>query len=301
MNHPRLVVSIDPAAGFCTGVRRAIRAAETLLANRGQAFSVGEIVHNEAETGRLRALGLSTLKTGELQQLPQDAHVLFRAHGEPPSTYNTLETSNLSLTDATCPVVLRLQHKVGLASAETAEKSGTVVIFGKPGHPEVVGLQGHARGKVLVLSHADQIEEADLTLPLHVFAQTTSHAGSFKQFCEAINARFPDATSRGEVSIHQTICAQVSKREPALEKFAREHDVVIFVTGSRSSNGKYLSERCTAFNPRTHVVSGPGELDSRWFAGAASAGVSGATSTPIWLMEEVASAIEKMTSEASCT
>lgn len=262
---------------------------------------LGEIVHNEAEMNRLKELGLRVIESDDSEIPGPAGKVLIRAHGAPPETYKKMEDRQVLLTDATCPVVLRLQQRVRQASAETAEKSGTLVIFGKPGHPEVVGLQGHARGKVLVLSHADQIEEADLTLPLHVFAQTTSHAGSFKQFCEAINARFPDATSRGEVSIHQTICAQVSKREPALEKFAREHDVVIFVTGSRSSNGKYLSERCTAFNPRTHVVSGPGELDSRWFAGAASAGVSGATSTPIWLMEEVASAIEKMTSEASCT
>jgi 4-hydroxy-3-methylbut-2-enyl diphosphate reductase len=301
MHKLKPTIEIDPSAGFCSGVKRAIKSAENLLKSGGEVSCLGEIVHNENEMERLTGLGMRIIGPDDYEIPDPGARVLIRAHGVTPETYKELEERLLSVTDATCPVVLRLQQNVRKASVEVFARQGTIVIFGKQGHPEVIGLQGNAKGNVRVLSHPDDISGAALTTPLHVFAQTTSNAASYKKFCEAITARFPDAASRGEVMLHQTICGQVSKREPALEKFARDHDVVIFVTGSGSSNGKYLSEYCRSVNARTLVVTGPGQLEKQWFAGAARIGVTGATSTPAWLMEEVASAIETMTSEASCT
>ena len=283
-----LIVEIDPGSGFCGGVIRAISRAEAYLASEGTLYSLGAIVHNEAELSRLGERGLVTV--GSPADVPDGAPMLIRAHGEPPATYAAAASRSLEVIDCTCPVVLRLQRRIREAYARlhTGGLSGTVIIFGRVGHAEVLGLLGQVEGDAVVVENAamllDALDRGEIREPVEIFSQTTKSPSEYAQICDILRSHVSSLT------VHDTICAQVASRHESLAAFARTHDVVLFVSGRSSSNGKVLSDLCRRENPRTYLVGGPSELDPAWFAGLATVGVCGATSTPKWLLDEVARA-----------
>jgi len=284
-------VGIDPHSGFCGGVIRAIGTAEGFLAGHdGPLCSLGAIVHNEEELARLASLGLTTIDKSDIGALAPGSTVLIRAHGEPPSTYEALRQAGVNVIDCTCPVVLHLQNQI----REASERS-QVVIFGKIGHPEVLGLVGQTDGKAIVVEDLEGLQEAIAggqiagAGSIELFSQTTKSPEEFDQVAAALEAFAP-----GRLTVHSTICAQVSGRHRQLAGFASSHDVVVFVSGRSSSNGKVLYEWCKSINPRTWHIVAVDELRPEWFEGAATAGVCGATSTPRWLLEQVAKAIENL-------
>jgi len=287
-----VIVEIDPDSGFCYGVVRAIHMAENELQSGNKLFSLGDIVHNEPEVARLNRCGMRSINHHDLQQL-RNVKVLIRAHGEPPETYRMAAGNNISVVDATCPVVLQLQKKVHDAYLKSQENNGQIVIYGKPGHAEVNGLVGQTDNTAVVINSVDETVQIDVNRPVYLFAQTTMTIEGLQRIREAIEQRRSEQHVGDNIPFHvnDTICRQVSNREPHLTEFARSHDVVVFVCGSKSSNGKALYEVCRNANPRTYMVATPGDVVSEWFAGATNVGVCGATSTPRWLMEEVTAKI----------
>jgi len=287
-----VTVEIDPNSGFCYGVVRAIHMAENELQCGNTLFSLGDIVHNEPEVARLNRCGMHTIHHSDLQQL-RNTKVLIRAHGEPPETYRIATDNHISVVDATCPVVLRLQKKVHRAYLESQTNNGQVVIYGKPGHAEVNGLVGQTENTAIVINSVDEIGQIDVNRPVYLFAQTTMTIEGLQRIRTAIEQKRSEQHTGENIpfQVNDTICRQVANREPQLVDFARRRDVVIFVSGSKSSNGKALYEVCLKANHRTHMVATPKDIDMNWFAGASNAGVCGATSTPRWLMEEVADKI----------
>ena len=283
-------VIIDPGSGFCGGVIRAISRAEEFLSSHPKLHSLGEMVHNEAELVRLESKGLVSVGRDALGSLPAGESVLIRAHGEPPST--NAAASHLNIIDCTCPVVLKIQKSIREAGERLAGK-GTIVIFGKIGHPEVLGLVGQAPGQaVVVVENMKQLQqavsEARIAAPVEVFSQTTKSPVEYGQICSVLQEIYPDTV------IHNTICSQVAERHRALSEFAGEHDVIVFVAGRQSSNGRVLFELCRSVNANSYLVGDISELKPLWFDGARSVGVCGATSTPKWLLEQVADAIKKL-------
>ena len=283
-------VIIDPGSGFCGGVIRAISRAEEFLSSHPKLHSLGEMVHNEAELVRLESKGLVSVGRDALGSLPAGESVLIRAHGEPPSTYAA--ASHLNIIDCTCQVVLKIQKSIREAGERLAGK-GTIVIFGKIGHPEVLGLVGQAPGQdVVVVENMKQLQqavsEARIAAPVEVFSQTTKSPAEYGQICSVLQEIYPDTV------IHNTICSQVAERHRALSEFAGEHDVIVFVAGRQSSNGRVLFELCRSVNANSYLVGDISELKPLWFDGAKSVGVCGATSTPKWLLEQVADAIKKL-------
>ncbi len=281
-------VETDAHSGFCGGVIRAISTAEKFLSEGGgRLWSLGAIVHNEAELSRLSGEGLGLVEHDGLEALSEGDTVLIRAHGEPPQTYKTLSDKGLRVIDCTCPVVLKLQARIREASLRAQ-----VLIFGKVGHPEVLGLVGQTGGKALVVEGPEQLAalvsggRIDTSAPVELFSQTTMSPEAYAE----LEARLRSLMS-GPVTVHNSICAQVASRHRELASFAASHDVIIFVSGSSSSNGKVLYQWCKAVNPRSYHIGAPEELRPEWFEGAGSAGVCGATSTPRWLLEKVAAAI----------
>ena len=266
--------------------------AENELQSGNTLFSLGDIVHNEPEVARLNRCGMRTINHRDLQQL-RNVKVLIRAHGEPPETYRIAACNNISVVDATCPVVLQLQKKVHDAYLESKENNGQVVIYGKPGHAEVNGLVGQTENTALVINSEDEARQIDVNRPVYLFAQTTTTIEGLQRIRSVIEQKRIEQHVGDNVpfQINDTICRQVSNREPHLTEFALRHDVVVFVCGSKSSNGKALYEVCLNVNPRTHRVATPDDIDLEWFAGASTVGVCGATSTPRWLMEEVTAKI----------
>lgn len=283
-------VEIDAKAGFCGGVIRAIGQAEKFLSSHKDAhlYSLGEIVHNESEIGRLSKLGLVALDAEDLNDI-EDAsgeHILIRAHGQPPKTYDTLRYLGFQIIDCTCPVVLGIQRKI-------REARGTIIIFGKKGHPEVMGLLGQVNeDRVRVIENYDDAVELLENEPdpgeTEVFSQTTMSPVEYGKVCELFKNRL------AKVKIHNTICKQVASRHAELEEFARKHDVIIFVSGKSSSNGRILSAVCKKANIRSYQVGSINEIQPVWFRPEDKVGVSGATSTPRWLLEEVAEYISKL-------
>jgi len=286
-------VEIDPNSGFCYGVVRAIHMAENELQTGNMLFSLGDIVHNEPEVARLNRCGMRTIHHDDLQQL-RNAKVLIRAHGEPPETYRIAAGNNISLVDATCPVVLHLQKKVHRAYLESQTNNGQIVIYGKPGHAEVNGLVGQTENTAIVINSVDEIGHIDVNFPVYLFAQTTMTIEGMQRIRKAIEQKRDEQQIDNNIpfQVNDTICRQVANREPQLTEFSNRHDVVIFVSGSKSSNGKALYEVCLKANSGTHLVATPKDIDMSWFADASNVGVCGATSTPRWLMEEVADRIQ---------
>ena len=291
-----MIVDIDPDSGFCYGVVRAIRMVEKELQDGNTLFSLGDIVHNELEVSRLNRCGMRSISHRELQRL-RSVKIIIRAHGEPPETYRIAAENGISVVDATCPVVLNLQKKVHRAYLESQTNNGQVVIYGKSGHAEVNGLVGQTENSAIVINSTEEVGQIDLKRPVYLFAQTTMTIDGLKRIRAAIEQERNNRRIGNDIPFHvnDTICRQVSNREPQLKEFARLHDVVIFVSGSKSSNGKALYEACLNSNPHTHLVAAPEYIDMNWFSDASNVGVCGATSTPRWLMEEVAAKIRSKT------
>ncbi|MCL2561835.1 MAG: 4-hydroxy-3-methylbut-2-enyl diphosphate reductase [Rikenellaceae bacterium] len=282
-------IEIDDKSGFCFGVVNAIGLAERSLAENTCVAALGDIVHNRLEMERLEGLGLSTITHAQLAGLHDGAAVLIRAHGEPPSTYAIARQHDLRIIDATCPVVAALQREVAQAHRRMTDEGGRVVILGKKGHAEVVGLTGQAAGgaPVVVVENAEDLAVIDFARPIYFLSQTTQDLALFAQMSDEIMRR---AERSETVTVRDTICRRVANREPHLRAFAARHDVVVFVSGRKSSNGRVLYEVCLSANPRSYMVEDESELPAQWFAGARTVGVCGATSTPRWLMERVARA-----------
>lgn len=280
-------VEIDDKSGFCFGVVRAIERAEGALAAYGTVYSLGDIVHNRVEVQRLEGLGLRTVTHDELEGLG-GRRLFIRAHGEPPSTFDRARAAGVEVIDATCPVVAKLQERVVAAHARMAAAGGQVVILGKRGHAEVVGLTGQVAAPTTVVEGEADLAQIDFARPIYFLSQTTQSIALFERLADEMRRRAADAS---QVVVHDTICRQVANREGHLAAFARRFDTVVFVSGCKSSNGKVLCEVCRAANARTHQVEEAAELRAEWFEGAESVGICGATSTPRWLMQQVADAI----------
>lgn len=278
-------VEIDPRSGFCGGVIRAIDKAERYLENQPRLHSLGEMVHNEAELERLGSKGLISLRHEDMERLSAGEALLIRAHGEPPATYRKAAELGLDIIDCTCPVVLRLQESI-LSAYRQLDGKGTIVIFGKIGHAEVLGLVGQVGGDAVVVENTEQLKEhfekGEIQAPVELFSQTTMNPEEYEDICNYL-------TSKGiALNVHNTICRQVAERHRLLADFAKGHDVIVFVSGSLSSNGRVLFELCRSANPRTYMVGSVRDIDGKWFKPSDSVGVCGATSTPKWLLEEVA-------------
>ena len=285
-------VEIDPGSGFCGGVIRAITRAEEYLSTHSRMYSLGDIVHNEAELSRLEQRGLITVKS--LSEVPEGGTVLIRAHGEPPSTYEEAARRKLDVIDCSCPVVLQLQKHIreAYASLHAEGMHGQVIIFGRVGHAEVLGLLGQVGGDALVVENKAMLLQAlpqlDFSQPMAIFSQTTKSPSEYAAICRLLRER------GASLVVHDTICAQVANRHQRLLSFALEHDIILFVSGRSSSNGKVLSDLCRSVNPRTYVIGGTEEINPAWFSDQDRVGICGATSTPKWLLEEVANAIWRL-------
>ncbi len=283
-----LRIEIDPRSGFCFGVVRAIEEAERAVSDcGGEVFSLGDIVHNRVEVHRLEELGLHPITKERIGKVA-GKRMLIRAHGEPPSTYTEAQRLGITVIDATCPVVAKLQQRVVSAYRQMQEVGGTVVLLGKRGHAEVVGLTGQVEDDVVVVECEADLEGVDLTKPIYFLSQTTQSIGLFERLAEVIRSRSSDPDS---VIVSDTICRQVSSREEHLRAFVSGFDVILFVCGRKSSNGRVLYELCREANERSYNIESEEEIESEWFDGAHSVGICGATSTPAWLMERVANAV----------
>lgn len=283
-----LTIEIDEHSGFCFGVTTAIGKAEEELAVGRPLYCLGDIVHNGSECERLRGLGLVTVDHDAFARL-RGARVLLRAHGEPPATYAIARRNGIEIIDATCPVVLRLQQRIKQVYSEPGRPQ--VVIYGKRGHAEVLGLVGQTEGQAIVIEGLEEAARLDFSRDTCLFSQTTKPLGEFRRIVDYITAHMqPPATFR----YFDTICRQVANRLPNIRAFAARHDVVVFVCGLKSSNGRVLYEACRSVNPSAYLVDTPAALRAEWFVGARSVGVCGATSTPKWLMEDCREAIARL-------
>ena len=273
-------VEIDRGSGFCFGVTTAIKKAEEELAAGKKMYCLGDIVHNGMEVERLTAMGMTTINHEQLREL-HDVKVLLRAHGEPPETYELARRNNIEIIDATCPVVLQLQNRI--KKQFDANPDAQIVIFGKNGHAEVLGLVGQTRSQAIVIEHFDEVPKLDFNRDIYLYSQTTKSLDEFHRIIEYIQSHIsPTAVFRS----FDTICRQVANRMPNIARFATQHDVIIFVSGRKSSNGKVLYNECKAVNPNSYHVENAEEINLDWFANAKTVGICGATSTPKWLMEE---------------
>lgn len=282
-------VSIDKNSGYCFGVEFAIKMAEDEMENQEPLYCLGDIVHNDMEVKRLRAKGLVVIDREKLQEL-RDCKVLIRAHGEPPETYRLAIENNIELIDASCPVVLKLQHRVKTAFDKMERENGQIVIYGKKGHAEVIGLTGQTLEKAIVVMEDADLEKIDFQRPVTLFSQTTKSTKGFYALSERIERKIKDAKgalSTLDFNSNDSICRQVSNREPQLQRFAQENDVILFVSGKKSSNGKALYQVCLAENPRSFFIENEEEIDTDWLRPGDRVGICGATSTPMWLMEQV--------------
>jgi len=283
-------VTIDPHSGFCFGVVYAIQMAEEELERDKKLYCLGDIVHNNMEVDRLRSKGLEIINHEQLRNL-RDCKVLIRAHGEPPETYQLAIQNNIELIDASCPVVLKLQNRVRNSFDDAEEDGGQVVIYGEAGHAEVNGLVGQTNQKAIIVKTEEDLEKVDFTKPIHFFSQTTKSTAGFEKMEQMIQehiVKIKGSLEEGDFITNDTLCRQVSNREPQLQRFARSHDVILFVSGKKSSNGKALYSVCQAANPRSYFISDATEILPGWFEGVETVGICGATSTPMWLMEKVA-------------
>lgn len=289
-------VVIDGNSGYCFGVEYAIQMAEEEMKNSDVLYCLGDIVHNDKEVERLAKKGLVVISHEDLANL-RDCKVLIRAHGEPPETYQIALKNNIQLIDASCPVVLKLQNRVKNAYDKMKKSEGQVVIYGKKGHAEVTGLAGQTSGDAIIITSEEDLDKLDFTRPITLFSQTTKNTEGYNRIKSLIEERIKQA--KGDVgdedfNPNDSICRQVSSREPQLMRFSKEHDVILFVSGKKSSNGKALYDVCKRMNDRSYFIADEKEIEPEWFRDCASVGVCGATSTPMWLMEQVAESVRAM-------
>lgn len=283
-------IEIDEHSGFCMGVVKAIDKAEESLNGGEPLYSLGDIVHNNREVERLEAKGMKTIDRTDLESL-QNANVLFRAHGEPPSTYEMAKKYNINLIDATCPVVLNLQSKIRKNYLSKVSPDTQIVIFGKKGHAEVVGLLGQTENTAIVLEKVEEVYKLDFSKPIELFSQTTMALDDFLSLIELIKTSMEPGVTFNFVD---TICRQVANRLPFIREFAGKHDVVLFVSGSKSSNGKALFNTSLSVNPKSYFITGPDDVELSMISNVDKIGICGATSTPVWLMEDVKKQAEEM-------
>ena len=295
-----LQIEIDSGSGFCFGVTTAIKKAEEELASGQTLYCLGDIVHNGMECERLRQMGLVTINHDDLQQL-HDVKVLLRAHGEPPETYELARRNNIEIIDATCPVVLKLQKRIKeqsllavsqqpTANSQQPTANSQIVIFGKRGHAEVLGLVGQTKGSAIVIENFDEVTRLDFSHDIYLYSQTTKSLDEFHRIIDYIQQHIaPEATFRS----FDTICRSVANRMPSISRFASRHDLILFVCGRKSSNGKVLFGECLRVNGNTHLIEGPEEIQPQWLEDIATVGICGATSTPKWLMEQCRDAIRE--------
>jgi 4-hydroxy-3-methylbut-2-enyl diphosphate reductase len=291
-------VTIDQKSGYCFGVEYAIQMAEDEMNDSGFLYCLGDIVHNDMEVERLYKKGLRIIDHAQLLQL-KDCKVLIRAHGEPPSTYEIALKNNIELIDASCPVVLKLQNRVKNSYEKIKQSNGQVVIYGKPGHAEVIGLTGQTSDEAIIVTDEADLDKIDYSRPSVLFSQTTKSTQGFYDMKSKIEEKYnlnPGAKTEETFEAHDSICRQVSNREPWMKVFSQEHDVIVFVSGKKSSNGKALYQVCKNHNDRSYFLSNSSELNPDWFRENDSVGICGATSTPMWLMEEVAQNINALKS-----
>jgi len=277
-------IEIDEGSGFCFGVTTAIKKAEEELAQSKTLYCLGDIVHNGMECERLREMGLITINHDEMREL-HDVKVLLRAHGEPPETYELARRNNIEIIDATCPVVLQLQKRIKTQYEAGGEQ---IVIFGKKGHAEVLGLVGQTQSSAIVIESFDEAKRLDFSRDIYLYSQTTKSLDEFHRIIDYIQSHIaPGATFKS----FDTICRSVANRMPNISQFATKHDLILFVCGRKSSNGKVLYNECLRVNPNTHLVEDPKEIEPQWLEGIQTVGICGATSTPRWLMEQCRDAI----------
>lgn len=291
-------VTIDQNSGYCFGVEFAIQMAEDEMED-GSLYCLGDIVHNSMEVERLNKKGLQIIDRQELESI-RDAKVLIRAHGEPPETYQLALKNNIELIDASCPVVLKLQNRVKVAHDKMNKVDGQIVIYGKPGHAEVIGLTGQTNNKAIVVMEDEDLDKVDFSKPVTLFSQTTKSTKGFYRMRAMMEERAKAAQGTFEeldFTANDSICRQVSNREPQLQNFAADVDVIIFVSGKKSSNGKALYSVCKQQNERSYFVENRDEVNLDWFTSDDKVGICGATSTPMWLMENVADYIEESFSQ----
>ena len=287
-------IDIDPGSGFCFGVVKVIDLAEQILRKEGKLYCLGDIVHNNEEVDRLKNLGLIIIDRDEFNNL-KNCKVLIRAHGEPPETYAVARRNNIEIIDGTCPVVLKLQQRIRKKYNALKKDSGQIIIYGKKGHAEVVGLTGQTENKAIIVESLEDLDKLDTTKPLHLFAQTTKSREGYNAIYSEVKRKYADSdSSDAYLQCTDSICAQVAARSPKLKVFCSAYDVIIFVSGKKSSNGKILFDDCKQVNANSHFVSNSDEIENSWFTNAKSVGICGATSTPKWLMEEIAQVIKKI-------
>jgi len=280
-------IEIDSGSGFCFGVTTAITKAETELSDGNILYCLGDIVHNGMECKRLKRMGLITINHDEMKRL-HDVKVLLRAHGEPPETYALAGENNIEIIDATCPVVLQLQRRI--KRQYDANPEAQIVIFGKPGHAEVLGLVGQTNGTAKVIAHFDDVKSLDMNRDTYLYSQTTKSLDEFHRIIEYIQQHI---SQEAKFESFDTICRNVANRMPNISSFAARHDLVLFVCGRKSSNGQVLFDECHSVNPNSYQVESPDEIRGEWLHGVDTIGICGATSTPKWLMEECRDRIEK--------
>lgn len=285
----KVEIAIDPESGFCFGVKNAVTKAINELADGQKLYSLGAMVHNPVEVNRLASIGLGVIDHEQFAKL-HNAKVIFRAHGEPPSSYANLKDRNIKLIDATCPVVLRLQANIKKAYEQMRQCNGQVVIFGKKGHAEVIGLIGQTDGNAILIENEKDISKIDFSRPIEFFSQTTKDVSKFMNLVKILGQK------SSQFQWHDTICRQVANRGPHLRNFASEHEVIIFVGGRDSSNAKVLFEICKSVNAKSYFIENESDIQNDWFTGVSSIGISGATSTPSWLIENVAESINAIVS-----
>lgn len=286
-------IEIDQNSGYCFGVEFAIQMAEDELADSEELYCLGDIVHNDMEVNRLNSKGLKIVTQSDLKNI-RNTKVLIRAHGEPPETYKIALENNLELIDASCPVVLKLQNRIKHSYDQCEKDKGQVVIYGKEGHAEVVGLTGQTNDNAIIITTEDDLDKIDFTKSVILYSQTTKSTKGFYHIKRLIEDRIK--SNNGSLELHKfkandSICRQVSNREPHLQVFSKEHDVIIFVAGRKSSNGKALFNVCLENNPRSYFVENESELNPNWFSFGDNVGICGATSTPGWLMESIKQSI----------
>ena len=290
-----LKITVDPKSGFCFGVVYAIEMAENILKKDNKLYCLGDIVHNNKEVDRLNNLGLEIIDHKRLNEL-NNCKVLIRAHGEPPSTYEIALKNNIELLDASCPVVLKLQHQIKEGYETIKKIDGQVIIYGKEGHAEVTGLVGQTNGEAIIVTTKEDILKIDFEKPIYIYSQTTKSPKAFQDIVNEIKKELIALGKDVDLKfvVHDTLCRQVSGREPQLKAFASENDVIVFVSGTKSSNGKMLFLSCKEQNKQSYFVSDTKEIDENWFKNSNSVGICGATSTPRWLMDEVADHIKQI-------
>ena len=287
-------VTIDHNSGYCFGVEYAVQMAEDEMKGNGQLYCLGDIVHNDMEVRRLQDKGLRVINKDEFKKL-SNCKVLIRAHGEPPETYRIALENNIELVDASCPVVLKLQNRVKYAYDQMEALNGQVVIYGKSGHAEVIGLTGQTGKNAIIIASEEDLKKIDFKKPIIFFSQTTKSTEGFYKIKGIIEKRIREENEDPDrllFETHDSICRQVSNREPNMRKFSTENDVIIFVSGKKSSNGRALFSICKQTNPRSYFVENEKEINEDWFKSEDTVGICGATSTPMWLMEKMAEQIK---------